>query len=125
MMTTNADRLDLRELADEWQALLLTALGDELHEGHDRYVALCNELDIEPTPDSLREQGDGYEPTLIREDAFVEYAQELAEDIGAVPEPGISPWPLYCIDWERAARDLRHDYSSVSFDGHDWLVRSS
>jgi hypothetical protein len=33
-------------------------------------------------------------------------------------------WPLTCIDWERAARELAYDYSSVSFDGTDYYIRS-
>lgn len=33
-----------------------------------------------------------------------DYAQELAEDIGAISRD--AQWPLYCIDWERAWREL-------------------
>lgn len=60
--------------------------------------------------------------TLIRSgDAFVEYAQQLAEDCGMIP--GSRSWPMYCIDWEYAARELAHDYSEVEVCGVDWMVR--
>lgn len=62
-----------------------------------------------------------YGATLIREDHFTEYAQELAEDIGAMPD-NLS-WPLTCIDWEQAARELQMDYTSVELDGHTYYVR--
>jgi hypothetical protein len=59
--------------------------------------------------------------TLIAARDFVEYAQELAEDVGAAPDT--TQWPLYCIDWKWAARELEMDYTQVEFDGKDWLVR--
>ena len=40
-----------------------------------------------------------------------EFAQETAEACGEIPSAGSSAWPLYCIDWEYAARELMHDYS--------------
>lgn len=61
--------------------------------------------------------------TLIHEDHFEEYAEQLADDIGAIdPKAG---WPLNHIDWESAARELSHDYSEVDWDGQTYLVRSS
>ena len=36
--------------------------------------------------------------TLISESYFEDYAQELAEDIGAISRD--TQWPLNCIDWE-------------------------
>lgn len=53
--------------------------------------------------------------TLIRESYFETYAQELAEDIGALE--GLDRWPATCIDWEHAARELRYDYIGADFDG--------
>lgn len=66
-------------------------------------------------------RGDWYPVTLIRDSYFREYAQELAEDIGAInPDAG---WPYSCIDWEQAARELRMDYTPVEFDGVTYWVR--
>lgn len=62
-----------------------------------------------------------YGVTLIEESEFEDYARELAEDIGAV-DPNAS-WPYTCIDWEKAARELSTDYTSVTFDGTDYYVR--
>jgi len=59
--------------------------------------------------------------TLIRDSYFQDYAQELAEEIGAVPSD--AEWPTYCIDWERAARELLMDYTSVEFSGVTYWTR--
>lgn len=59
---------------------------------------------------------------LIRESYFQDYAMQLAEDIGAIK--GDESWPLSCIDWEKAARELKYDYTTVDFDGVDYLIRS-
>lgn len=66
-------------------------------------------------------EGDWYPGTLIRDSYFEDYAQELAEDIGAI-NPDAS-WPNNCIDWERAARELRMDYTSVEFDDVTYWTR--
>ena len=58
---------------------------------------------------------------FIDEDYFVEYAKELAFDIGAVSND--VEWPCYHIDWDAAAEDLKQDYTEVEFDGNDYLVR--
>lgn len=62
-----------------------------------------------------------YGAALIRDSYFMEYAQELAEDIGAIDSE--ASWPNNCIDWERAAQELRMDYTSVDFDGVTYWVR--
>ncbi len=59
--------------------------------------------------------------TLIPEGSFVEYAQELAEDIGAIPRD--AAWPARCIDWEQAANELGSDYQETTFRGETYLYR--
>lgn len=66
-------------------------------------------------------RGDWYPITLIRDSYFEDYAQELAEDIGAISSD--MQWPLGCIDWERAARELQMDYSSVEFEDVTYWYR--
>ena len=66
-------------------------------------------------------QGDWYPGTLIRDSYFREYAQELAEDIGAIS--GNAQWPLNCIDWDAATEQLQQDYSSVDVDGVTYWYR--
>ena len=55
--------------------------------------------------------GDWYPVPLIAESYFQEYAQELAEDCGMVDTS--ARWPMNCIDWEQAARELQMDYSYI------------
>ena len=57
---------------------------------------------------------------FVRENRFQEYAMFLAE------EPGIDTtgWPYSCIDWVKAARELRMDYSAVVIDGETYYARS-
>jgi len=62
-----------------------------------------------------------YGETLVRDSFFEDYAREMAGDMGAYdPDAG---WPHSCIDWERAARELRMDYTSVDFDGVTYWIR--
>lgn len=65
--------------------------------------------------------GDWFPSMLIRDSYFQDYAQELAEDCGMVNDN--AAWPNNCIDWELAARELRHDYSSVEIDGVTYWTR--
>jgi hypothetical protein len=60
--------------------------------------------------------------TLIRDSYFENYARQYADDIGAINAD--ASWPNDCIDWERAARELRMDYTAVEFDGVTYWVRS-
>ena len=62
-----------------------------------------------------------YGATLIRDSYFEEYAQELAEDIGATDKE--QRWPLNHIDWNAAAEELQGDYTSVEFDGVTYWIR--
>jgi antirestriction protein len=73
----------------------------------------------ESTVDS--EHGHSWGCTLIPEDQFEAYAQEFAEDIGAIKDD--AQWPATCIDWEKAARELAMDYTSVELDGTTYLCR--
>jgi len=65
--------------------------------------------------------GDWYPGYLIRDSHFKDYAMELADDIGAIDSN--TSWPLTCIDWDQAARELQYDYSSVEFDGVTYWCR--
>lgn len=76
---------------------------------------------------ALAEEGEGspgwtHGETLIRDSYFEEYAQQLAEDIGAINRD--ASWPNDCIDWEKAADALKMDYFSVDFDGVEYWIHS-
>jgi hypothetical protein len=62
-----------------------------------------------------------YGETLIRDSYFVTYAEELADDIGAIDQN--AGWPLRHIDWDAAADELKQDYSEIDYDGVTYWVR--
>ncbi len=76
---------------------------------------------------ALANEADGYASdwkygeSLIRDSYFTEYAQQLAEDIGAIDRN--ANWPNDCIDWDKAAEELQQDYTSVDFDGVTYWIR--
>ena len=61
-----------------------------------------------------------YGAALIRDNYFEEYAKGLAEDIGAIDHN--ATWPMTCIDWQQAARELQGDYTAVDFGGVTYWV---
>ena len=77
--------------------------------------------------EALAAEAEGYSDdwrhgeALIRDSYFERYAEELADDIGAVPKDVL--WPLTCIDWKQAARELQMDYTQVDFDGVAYWIR--
>lgn len=78
---------------------------------------------LENLADECEGYGDwSHGDTLIRDSHFTEYAQQLAEDIDAIPDD--AKWPCICIDWEKAADVLRADYCEVNFDGETYLIRA-
>ena len=76
---------------------------------------------------ALAEEASGYSEdwrygaTLVRDSYFQTFAQDFAEDIGAINKD--ATWPNTCIDWEQAARELQMDYTAVEFDGVTYWVR--
>ena len=75
----------------------------------------------------LAEEGEAspdwnYGETLIRESYFRDYAEELAEEIGAMPKD--LKWPCNHIDWDAACDELKHDYLEVDFDGVTYFIRA-
>lgn len=59
--------------------------------------------------------------TLVKDSYFEEFAEDEADQLGLVEN--INQWPYNCIDWSRAADQLRMDYSSVDFDGETYWYR--
>ena len=60
-----------------------------------------------------------YGATLIHENYFTQYAEDLANDIGEVSDA----WPFSCIDWDEAAELLKQDYTEVQFGEETYYVR--
>ena len=61
-----------------------------------------------------------YGVTLINEDYFEDHARDVASDLGGYAD---QDWPLYCIDWKRAAQDLMQDYTPYEIDGVTFYTR--
>ena len=57
--------------------------------------------------------------TLIAEEDFAEYAEQLADDLYGVKHH----WPFNHIDWDTAADELKSDYSSIDYQGTTYLYR--
>lgn len=57
--------------------------------------------------------------TLIRDSAFLEFAQEWADTIAdsRAEKESRDRWPGSCIDWDRAAKELRTDYYLFQING--------
>lgn len=67
-----------------------------------------------------------YGETLIRRSYFVDYTAQLIDDCYEMPkEMNSGQWPYrhMSIDYEAAARELEQDYTSVDFDGIEYLIR--
>lgn len=62
-----------------------------------------------------------YGATLIHEDYFEDYARDLAAE--GDYDMKNEQWPYTCIDWEKAAEELKQDYTSVDFGGETYWVR--
>jgi hypothetical protein len=116
-ISNTEDYVDTRDILERIDYLELDE--DELEEEAEELETLRKLID------EVR-QYSGEEPEhgalLIRDTSFMDYAQELAEDIGAIGQN--LQWPLMYIDWEAAADALKMDYSPVDFDGVEYWVRS-
>jgi hypothetical protein len=59
--------------------------------------------------------------SLIRETYFEDYAQEFAEEIGAISRE--TSWPACHIDWSSAADSLKMDFTAIDYDGVTYYAR--
>jgi hypothetical protein len=105
------DKEMARQAIRDWEALWLNEL--------ETLASLMDDMKGYGGDEQWR--GDWYPLTMIRDSYFKNYAMELAEDIGAIPAD--TAWPCTCIDWDKAARELRTDYTSVEYDGISYWVR--
>jgi hypothetical protein len=122
---------ELREAASEAREAWEAATDDNRDELEDELTQADANFDEDTQAElaaleSLAEEAEGYADdwkygaALIRESYWVEYVQELLEDIGDLPKD----LPHYIeIDWEKTARNIQVDYTSVDFDGVTYWVR--
>jgi hypothetical protein len=108
-------------VTDEWaDALERMGMGNDCPNG---WASLIRDLedagvDADNFDDAYQGQTDG----ITEERAGANYCQELAEETGMIPD-GLA-WPLNCIDWDQAWRELRlgDGYWLQDIGGGDWLV---
>jgi Antirestriction protein (ArdA) len=131
-ISNNEDILDVRdiiarveELEDERDAIDeddAEALAEWKTENDDELDELTELLsDLKGYGGDEQWRGDWYPVTLIRDSHFRDYAEELADDIGAVDSN--ASWPMTCIDWDQAARELQQDYSAVEYGSVTYWYR--
>ena len=120
-----ADIIDVRGIIARFEELESAGYGMPISgdEGLKRELADLQAILEELKGNGGDEQwrGDWYPITLIRASYFRDYAQGLAEDIGAVDSG--AKWPMNCIDWDQAARELQMDYLAVEIDGVTYFYR--
>lgn len=112
------DVIDSRDIIERIEELPNPDNGEEITE--------AEQAELNALMD-LSEEGQHYSDwvygaTLIRDSYFETYTHELAEEVGAID--GNERWPLNCIDWERAARELKYDYDIITFDGVDYWIHN-
>ena len=101
---------------------------DAVHEAHSDALSALGEWEDENQEEleELRQLADEipewrHGETLINDDYFVEYAQDLAEDVCGMDRD--QPWPYCYIDWDAAAEALQMDYSSCEYQGETYWFR--
>lgn len=120
-ISNSDDVIDSRDVIERIEELHEIATDDAADQ--DERTHANNELSV---LQSLQEEAEGYAPdwkhgcALIRDSYFTEYAEELCKDIGDLPKE----IPHYIeIDWEKTAKNIQVDYTSVEFDGVTYWVR--
>jgi len=59
---------------------------------------------------------------LVADRYFEEYARDLAQEMQLMPLSN-PPWPFTCIDWQRAASELKHDFTPIYVCGEPYWYR--
>ena len=98
--------IDFEEVTSEWKEDWLDA------------IALIGEIDV--VEDTIGGEFE-YGVTLIEEDEFEDYMEDLLEECGDIPKDFPS-WIV--IDWAETADNVRQDYSELEFDGVTYIYRS-
>ena len=133
-LSNSADTLDVRDLIERLEELETEreAAEDKAAEGHaasgfgrderDELAALESFLsEFKGYGGDHQWRGDWYPVTFIRDSYWKEFAQDFAEEIGAVNSD--AGWPNNCIDWDQAARELQMDYTGGYFEGVTYWAR--
>lgn len=108
-------------VTEDWHDALETlGFGDDDPSG---WAELISRLDADGLdPDNIEDAYQGRAEGWSEDRAGADYAQELAEDLGVKLDQ--MQWPLTCVDWEAAWRELQmgDGYRLHDIGGGDWLV---
>lgn len=63
-----------------------------------------------------------YGETLVLDSYFEDYARDLADDVCEMPKD--LRWPFTCIDWEKAAEELKQDYTYAELGSYTYWFRN-
>ena len=62
-----------------------------------------------------------YGESVVSDDYFTEYTQELLEDCGYIPKD----FPSWIeLDWEKTASNVKQDYTSANFENQTYWIRA-
>lgn len=131
-ISNDDDIIDSRDVIERIEELeaeradLFDGLSADLIEGAENEWSERDEAKELAALKALQDEAEGYSPDwlhgamLIRDSYFIDYTQELLQDIGDLPKN----LPSYiAIDWEQTAENIQIDYTSVEFDGVTYWVR--
>lgn len=136
-MTTNeldltADVIDVREIIERVEDLeaecadeedTICKASDEDRKELATLTAILDDLKGNGGDEQWR--GDWYPVTLIREEYFTDYIQELIGECYEFPAEMHKGWPFnhLTMDWESAADEAKYDYTSTEIDGVTYFYR--
>ena len=144
-ISNDADMIDSRDVIERIEEL--TAARTELSDAvHDAWTARAKRTarkalaawNASDDAEELRilialaNEAEGYAAdwqhggALIRRSYFVDYIRERIHDCYALPKQFNSsewPWRHITFDYEAAAREAEQDYTTVDFDGVEYLIR--
>lgn len=114
---------DLEDVVNEIKEDIALLKGElsELDTSSNEYDDLMAE--IEEKEENIKEMEDAIDygcDLFILEEAFEDYARELADDLFGFDD---SKWPANCIDWERAAEELKSDFTRHEIRGYTYYAR--
>ena len=114
-ITNSQDIIDSRDI--------IARIAD-LEDDEDLDVSEVDELEaLKALAEECDEYGDWkLGVALINDSYFTQYAEELADSIGAIDSN--ANWPLDHIDWDSAADALKLDYVEVDFDDATYYMRA-
>lgn len=128
-ITNSDDYIDVRDVIARVEALESELSEDaETSEDEEERLSFAELLTLRELLEKLEGnggdeewRGSWYPIGLVRESYFEDFARQEAEDLDLIKSD--ARWPYTCIDWERAAEELKQDYSEVDFDGVTYYFR--